>query len=53
MIWLMHQDLDRIEFYAHSSFLHYRSGTNWNNRSPQYHQQKTNVLQNFIAQITE
>lgn len=53
MIWLIDQSPDNIEFFVHGTFLHYRGGTNWNGKSPEYHQQKTNILQNFIAQIMQ
>lgn len=53
MIRFVHQGPDNIEFFIHSSFLHYRGGTNWNQESPEYHRKKTNILQDFISQITQ
>jgi hypothetical protein len=52
-IWFAQQGPDSIEFFADGSFLHYRSGTNWNNKSSQYHQEKTILLQTFISKITQ
>lgn len=53
LIWFIDQSPDNIEFLIHGTFLHYRGGTNWNGKSPEYHQQKTNILHNFITQLTQ
>jgi len=34
---------------SNKSILHYRSGSNWNNRTREYHQQKTAWLKNQIG----
>lgn len=47
------QAANRVEFYHHASFLHYRSGTNWNHQSAHYHQMKTDALNRYIASIME
>lgn len=38
----------RIEFLLDNSFFHYRSGTNWNQQSSKYHEQKTKLFAQFI-----
>jgi hypothetical protein len=42
---------DNIEFFLDHSFLHYRSGSNWNNQSSAYHNAKTLALNNFITDM--
>jgi hypothetical protein len=43
------QTANRVEFYHNSTFLHYRSGSNWDHKSAQYHQIKTQALNTFLA----
>ncbi len=49
-IWIKFiQDGPRdMEFYQNEHFVHYRAGSNWNNLSQAYHNQKTQILRNFI-----
>lgn len=42
---------DNIEFYLDHTFLHYRSGGNWDNKSSEYHNRKTLILNLFINHI--
>ncbi len=42
---------ENIDFLFNKRFLHYRSGSNWNNQSEEYHRKKTNLLNNFINNI--
>jgi len=44
---------DDIEFNLNHSFLHYRSGSNWNHKSAEYHKQKTMLLYNLINTLTQ
>lgn len=39
---------DNIEFMLDHTFLHYRSGGNWDQRSVEYHARKTQILKQFI-----
>lgn len=40
-----------LEFLHNNTFLHYRSGSNWDHKSAQYHQMKTEALKVFLAEI--
>jgi len=40
-----------IEFLLNNTFLHYRGGTNWDNQSASFHNNKTSILNNFINTI--
>ena len=42
-----------VELYADNSFVHYRSGTNWDRKSPSYHANKTEILQTLITSILQ
>jgi hypothetical protein len=42
---------NNIEFLLNYSFLHYRSGTNWDKRTNEYHKSKTEILNEFIDMI--
>lgn len=42
---------DDIEFFLDSKFLHYRSGSNWNNKPAEYHQAKTRALNKLIMDL--
>ena len=44
---------DKIEFFLDYTFLHYRSGGNWNNQSENYHRLKTVIFNTFIDSILE
>jgi len=41
-------DPHRMQFHVDQTFIHYVAGSNWNHRSPSYHQKKTRLLTNFI-----
>ncbi len=49
--WLFYQQPKEIEFLLDYTFLHYRSGSNWNARDPEYHRIKTDILHQFIEKI--
>lgn len=49
--WLFNQHPQEIEFLLDYTFLHYRSGSNWNARNPEYHRIKTDILYQFIEKI--
>ncbi len=40
-----------IDFLIDTRFLHYRSGTNWNRKSAAYHEQKTRLFNDYIAEL--
>ena len=40
-----------LEFFGNKEFLHYRGGTNWNYRDPDYHRKKTDALNAYIDTI--
>lgn len=42
-----------IEFLLNYCFLHYRSGTNWDRRTSDYHKTKTEILNDFIEAILQ
>lgn len=42
---------NNIEFLLNYSFLHYRSGGNWDKRSNEYHENKTKILNEFVDAI--
>lgn len=39
---------DDIEFFLNDTFLHYRSGSNWNHKPAEYHTAKTMALKNLF-----
>jgi hypothetical protein len=45
---LIRSGAHRIEFLLDNTFFHYRSGTNWNQQSGKYHEQKTKLFARFI-----
>jgi len=44
---------DDIEFFMDHTFLHYRSGSNWNHKPPTYHQAKTKALDNLMTTLLQ
>lgn len=50
-ITLMRKGFSNAEFLADRTFLHYRSGTNWDRRSVEFHQKKSVLLNEYIEQI--
>lgn len=40
-----------IEFLFNNSFLHYRAGTNYDNQSDRYEQEKMKLIMNFLTEI--
>lgn len=48
---LYHMQPNNIEFLLNYTFLHYRSGTNWDMRTSEYHKTKTEILNEFIDAI--
>lgn len=51
LIRFIHECPDDIEFSMNHTFLHYRSGSNWNNKPTTYHTRKTNALSNLLSTI--
>lgn len=45
------QHANNVEFMLDRRFLHYRGGTNWDGKSPDYHAYKTKILHDFIDTI--
>lgn len=45
------QHANDVEFFHKGTFLHYRSGTNWNHKSEHYHRMKTEALNIYIENI--
>lgn len=37
-----------VEFIHDNHFLHYRGGTNWDRKQPEYHAHKTSLLQQYV-----
>ena len=48
--FLMHQP-PNIEVFLNQCFFHYRSGTNWDHKTAQYHARKTSMLNDFVAEL--
>lgn len=44
---------DTFEICMDNHFLHYRAGSNYNNLSPEYHMKKTQLIHEFINDITQ
>lgn len=42
---------DNVQFFLDFTFLHYRAGGNWDQKSHQYHFQKTHQLNEFIEEV--
>jgi len=42
---------NNMEFALNNTFLHYRCGSNWNQKPGEYHNAKTNALNNLIADL--
>jgi hypothetical protein len=42
---------DNMEFVLNNHFMHYRCGSNWNNKSPEYHAMKMKALNDYIAHL--
>lgn len=42
-----------IEFFYNNTFLHYRGGTNWDNKNEQYHNNKTKAIDKFLDHIIQ
>jgi len=40
-----------VEFFNNNSFLHYRCGSNWDNKTQEYHRQKTAALHQYLDAI--
>ena len=47
------QSAHNVEFFHNNTFLHYRGGTNWDNKSGQYHKQKTDALQKYLDAVLQ
>lgn len=50
-IQLVHDGIHNVEFLANRAFLHYRGGTNWDHKSSEYHQRKTNLFNEYMRDI--
>lgn len=44
---------DNSEFYVDANFFHYRCGSNWDNKSRAYHENKTKCFNEYITSILE
>jgi hypothetical protein len=51
IISFIHSCPDDIEFFLDNTFLHYRSGSNWNNKPASYHIDKTNALNKLLLDL--
>lgn len=51
MISFLLNQPSNIELFLDQCFLHYRSGTNWDHKSPNYHARKTALLNEFINNL--
>lgn len=45
------QRANQVEFFHNNSFLHYRNGSNWDNKSAHFHQMKTEALNEYLNTI--
>lgn len=45
------QAASNVEFFHRNSFLHYRGGTNWDNKKAIYHEMKTDALNAYLTAI--
>ncbi len=52
-ITALHSGLQNVEFFINGTFLHYRSGTNWDHKSAAYHELKTSLFNRYIEKILE
>jgi hypothetical protein len=50
-IKFLHAGITNCEFILDHHFLHYRSGSNWDYKSPGYHKQKTKLVNDFIDEV--
>lgn len=48
---LIQDGIHNVEFLAQRAFLHYRGGTNWDQKSSQYHQRKTSLFNEYMKDI--
>ena len=48
---LMHEGIHNVEFLADRAFFHYRGGTNWDQKSSEYHQRKTSLFNGYMRDI--
>jgi hypothetical protein len=53
VIHLVEKHPHNIEFLLGFTFFHYRGGGNWNGASPQYHKEKTALLNCFIEELLQ
>jgi len=49
--YLFELNPSNIDFFIDHSFLHYGSGSNWNNMSNEYHQNKTETFRLFLEKL--
>lgn len=52
LVELLIKGVDDIELFQERTLLHYRGGTNWNNKPAEYHNFKRACLYEFIDKIT-
>ena len=51
MITFIHANPSAVELYEYGTFIHYRSGTNWDGKPAQYHHSKTEILNQLVADL--
>lgn len=51
MIKFIHANPPIVELYEQGTFIHYRSGTNWDGKSTGYHQSKTAIFNRLITDL--
>lgn len=51
LVKLIEQGPDDIQLFIKGTFLHYRRGSNYINRPPAYHKQKTQIINSFLDSI--
>jgi len=52
-IAMLQAGLHDVEFFIQASWFHYRSGTNWNCQSQEYHDIKSRLMNDYIAKISQ
>ena len=47
----LHAGMSDVDFFLEGAFFHYRSGTNWNQKSNKYHDIKTEIFNRYMNEI--
>lgn len=47
----LHAGLENVEFFINGTFFHYRSGSNWDHRTKEFHETKTRLFNDYLQSI--